>query len=94
MFKTIDENDDGGLSTSELKAFIIGIRFEEIDLDKDDAVRKVMADFDTSLDSLVQEDEFVKGITKWINEAKQTGGAYLEPNSGTFKFIDQFHQVS
>ncbi|OMO92397.1 Sodium/calcium exchanger membrane region [Corchorus olitorius] len=58
LFGTIDENGDGGLSPSELKAFIIGIRFEEIDLDKDDAVTKVMADFDTSRDSLVQEDEF------------------------------------
>ncbi|GMJ05032.1 Na+/Ca2+ exchanger [Hibiscus trionum] len=51
-----------------------------------------MADFDTSFDSLVQEEEFVKGLTKWINEAKQTGGAYLEPTAGTFKFIDRFHQ--
>ncbi|XWS52142.1 hypothetical protein CRYUN_Cryun11dG0041800 [Craigia yunnanensis] len=92
LFDTIDENHDGGLSPSELKALIIGIRFEEIDLDQDDAVRKVMADFDTSLDSLVQEGEFLKGITKWINEAKQTGGAHLEPDSGTFKLFDQFHQ--
>ncbi|MBA0771107.1 hypothetical protein Gotri_019628 [Gossypium trilobum] len=92
LFETIDENRDGHLSPSELKALIIGIRFEEIDFDKDDAVMKVMADFDTSLDSYIQEEEFVKGITKWINEAKQTGGAYLEPNAGTFKFIDQFHQ--
>ncbi|XP_021287617.1 sodium/calcium exchanger NCL [Herrania umbratica] len=92
LFGTIDENHDGSLSTSELKAFIIGIRFEEIDLDKDDAVRKVMADFDTSLDSLVQEEEFVRGIEKWIIEAKRTGGTYLEPNNGTFKFIDHFHQ--
>ncbi|XP_022733179.1 sodium/calcium exchanger NCL-like [Durio zibethinus] len=92
LFETIDENHDGALSLSELKALIIGIRFEEIDLDKDDAVKKVMADFDTSRDSFVQEDEFVKGITKWINEAKQTGGAYLESNSGTFKILDRFHQ--
>ncbi|KAK8712307.1 hypothetical protein V6N13_147547 [Hibiscus sabdariffa] len=92
LFEAIDENHDGGLSHSELKAFIIGIRFEEIDLDKDDAVRKVMVDFDTSLDSLVQEEEFVKGLTKWINEARQTGGAHLEATGGTFKFIDRFHQ--
>ncbi|XVE80052.1 hypothetical protein DITRI_Ditri14bG0108100 [Diplodiscus trichospermus] len=92
LFETIDENHDGALSPSELKAFIIGIRFEEIDFDKDDAVRKVITDFDTSLDSLVQEDEFLKGITKWIYEAKQTGGAYLEPDSGTFKLLDRFHQ--
>ncbi|EOY13174.1 Sodium/calcium exchanger family protein / calcium-binding EF hand family protein isoform 2 [Theobroma cacao] len=92
LFDTIDENHDGSLSNSELKAFIIGIRFEEIDLDRDDAVRKVMADFDTSHDSLVQEGEFVRGIQKWIIEAKRTGGTYLESNNGTFKFIDHFHQ--
>ncbi|KAB2095713.1 hypothetical protein ES319_A01G058600v1 [Gossypium barbadense] len=92
LFETIDENHDGGLSPSELRALITGIRFEEIDLDQDDAVSKVIADFDTSRDNLVQEDEFVEGITKWINEAKQTGGAYLESNTGTFKFIDHFHQ--
>ncbi|KAB1670594.1 hypothetical protein ES319_1Z154400v1 [Gossypium barbadense] len=92
LFETIDENHDGGLSPSELRALIIGIRFEEIDLDQDDAVSKVIADFDTSRDNLVQEDEFVEGIMKWINEAKQTGGAYLESNAGTIKFIDHFHQ--
>ncbi|MBA0848799.1 hypothetical protein Goshw_007366 [Gossypium schwendimanii] len=93
LFETLDENHDGGLSPSELRALIIGIRFEEIDLDQDDAVSKVIADFDTSRDNLVQEDEFVEGIMKWINEAKQTGGAYLESNAGTFKFIDHFHQA-
>ncbi|XVE50148.1 hypothetical protein DITRI_Ditri01bG0138600 [Diplodiscus trichospermus] len=92
LFQTIDENGDDRLSRSELKAFIIGIRFEEIDLDQDDAVSKVMADFDTSRDSHVQVEEFIEGISKWIKEARQTGGAYLEPNSGTFKFIDHFHQ--
>ncbi|KAL4308960.1 hypothetical protein GQ457_01G004140 [Hibiscus cannabinus] len=91
LFETIDENHDGALSPTELRALIIGIRFEEIDLDKDDAVRKVLEDFDTSRDSLVQEDEFVRGITKWIYEAKQIGGADLESNSGTYKFIDDFH---
>ncbi|XVE50146.1 hypothetical protein DITRI_Ditri01bG0138400 [Diplodiscus trichospermus] len=91
LFQTIDENGDDRLSRSELKAFIIAIRFEEIDLDQDDAVSKVMADFDTSRDSHVQVEEFIEGISKWIKEAKQTGGAYLEPNSGTF--IDRFHQV-
>ncbi|KAK8622680.1 hypothetical protein V6N13_117586 [Hibiscus sabdariffa] len=91
LFETIDENHDGALSPTELRALIIGIRFEEIDLDKDDAVRKVLEDFDTSRDSLVQEDEFVRGITKWIYEAKQIGGADIESNSGTYKFIDDFH---
>ncbi|KAK8527463.1 hypothetical protein V6N13_085293 [Hibiscus sabdariffa] len=91
LFETVDENHDGALSPTELKALIIGIRFEEIDLDRDDAVRKVLEDFDTSRDSLVQEDEFVRGISKWIYEAKQIGGADLESNSGTYKFIDDFH---
>ncbi|KAK9150441.1 hypothetical protein Syun_008750 [Stephania yunnanensis] len=40
LFKTIDLNDDRQLSASELSALMIGIRFDEIDLDRDDAVQK------------------------------------------------------
>ncbi|GFZ05461.1 sodium/calcium exchanger family protein / calcium-binding EF hand family protein [Actinidia rufa] len=37
LFRTVDGNSDGYISTAELKALIIGIRFDEIDLDEDDA---------------------------------------------------------
>ncbi|GLT48583.1 hypothetical protein SLA2020_222000 [Shorea laevis] len=90
LFHTIDENSDERLSAGDLRALIVGIRFEEIDLDKDGAVNKVMEDFDTSNDDFINKDEFVAGVKKWLNEAKRVGG-YL-PGSGpqTFKYIQDF----
>lgn len=71
---------DGFLSRSELKALIVGIQFNEVSLDEHDAVEKVMKDFDTSLDSRVEFDEFVDGVGRWLQEASGNS-------------IDDFHRV-
>ncbi|PON45676.1 Parvalbumin [Parasponia andersonii] len=91
LFHRIDENHDGYLSAAELRALIIGIRFEEIDLDKDDAVEKVMKDFDTSNNSCIEENEFVAGISRWLNEAKRSGDVSADPGHRTMKFLTDFH---
>ncbi|KAF9588686.1 hypothetical protein IFM89_014562 [Coptis chinensis] len=91
LFRTIDLDEDMYLSASELRALIIGIRFEEIDLDHNDAVQKVMNDFDTSRDNRVSEDEFVKGISKWLTEAQRSAKPARNPGPDTMKFIDHFH---
>ncbi|XP_030549701.2 sodium/calcium exchanger NCL-like [Rhodamnia argentea] len=87
LFKTIDENDDGYLTVSELKAFLVGMRFEEIDLDCGEAVDKIMADFDTTNDSLLSKEEFRKGIEKWVKHAVHSGEGSSLRNFGTMKFI-------
>lgn len=94
MFRTIDENSDDYLSASELKALVIGIRFEEIDFDKDDAVSKLMKDFDTSNDNQINLDEFINGIQKWLDEAMRVGGGSPDPGPRTHKYLDNFHVVS
>ncbi|OMP10032.1 Calcium-binding EF-hand [Corchorus olitorius] len=71
LFMMIDENGDGRLSQAELRALVLGIRFDEIDMDIEDAIGNVMKEFDTSCDSFVDLDEFVKGITKWLHEARR-----------------------
>ncbi|XP_071723670.1 sodium/calcium exchanger NCL-like [Rutidosis leptorrhynchoides] len=91
LFSSMDTNGDGYLSAGELKALIIGIQFEEMDLDKDDAVEKVMRDFDISRDGRIEEDEFVNGVTKWLVEARQVGGGSNDPVQ-TQKYIDYFHR--
>lgn len=93
MFETIDANKDGHLSAAELKALIIGISFEEIDFDKDDAVGKLLQDFDKTLDEQVDQEEFVRGIKHWLIQAM--GGAPSGPDAGprTMKFLDNFHVV-
>ncbi|XP_058095700.1 sodium/calcium exchanger NCL1-like [Magnolia sinica] len=89
LFHKIDLDSDNLVSASELKALIIGMQFEEINVDTTDAVKKLMDDFDTTGDSNIDEDEFVTGIMKWIREAK-----HLVPHSGAYsiKFISDFHQ--
>ncbi|GAV64038.1 Na_Ca_ex domain-containing protein/EF_hand_5 domain-containing protein [Cephalotus follicularis] len=92
LFDAIDENSDGHLSDSELKALIIGIRFEEIDLDKNDAVLKIMQDFDTSNDHQIDFHEFVRGITKWLKEAMRGKAVSADPGPRTMKFIHDFNE--
>lgn len=92
LFRALDLNGNGVLSTSELRALIIGINFEEIDFDHDDEVQKVMHDFDTTRDSHINEDEFCDGIIRWLKEAKRYDNDGHNSGSNTFKFIDKFHQ--
>ncbi|KAK9266269.1 hypothetical protein L1049_025346 [Liquidambar formosana] len=73
LFTRIDLDKDEKLSTAELRAVIIGIQFEEIGLDENDALEKVMKEFDTSNNDFVEVEEFVEGISKWLNEAKRSG---------------------
>ncbi|KAJ4969981.1 hypothetical protein NE237_003080 [Protea cynaroides] len=92
LFKTIDLDSDGYLSRSELIALIIGIQFEEIDFNKDDAVEKLIIDFDTTHDHKLDEDEFVNGISRWINVAKKFVVLARTPGPHTTDIINDFHQ--
>ncbi|KAJ1282048.1 hypothetical protein BS78_03G020200 [Paspalum vaginatum] len=88
LFHKIDMDKSSTLSRAELHALIVGINFEEVDFDRADAVEKVMDDFDTSRNEFVEEEEFVQGMKKWLDEAKRSvpvGGAF----SG--KFINDYH---
>ncbi|KAF7849244.1 hypothetical protein BT93_L1048 [Corymbia citriodora subsp. variegata] len=91
LFKRLDENGDGYLSAAELKALILGIQFEEIDLNEDDAVDKIMKDFDSSNDFLLELPEFVDGISRWVNKARSSGASSGIKNFGTTKFLDDVH---
>jgi Ca2+-binding EF-hand superfamily protein len=57
-----------------LRAFIVGIHFEEIDLHHNDVVDKIMKDFDTSHNYRIEEGEFIEGISRWLKNTKRTAG--------------------
>ncbi|KAI3895513.1 hypothetical protein MKW92_010189 [Papaver armeniacum] len=92
LFKTIDENGDAYLSDAELRALIIGIRFDEIDLNKEDAVKKLLRDFDTSGDSQVDEEEFIEGISKWLKEAKRSVTSANSSTPPASNLVTAFHR--
>ncbi|KAK4398338.1 Sodium/calcium exchanger NCL [Sesamum angolense] len=58
-----------------------------INLDQDDAVEKVMKDFDITLDSRVDIREFIDGVGRWLQEAKSAASNH----AGSMKYIDEFH---
>ncbi|CAL0310668.1 unnamed protein product [Lupinus luteus] len=91
LFDTIDENKDGELSHRELKALVVGIQFEEIDLDHEDAVIKIMEDFDASHNNRVDKKEFVSGTCKWLQKAKGSRVASGDAGAHTMKFLSDFH---
>lgn len=90
MFHTIDQDHDGYLSATELRALIIGVRFDQIELNKDDAVEKLMQEFDTSRDSRVDIHEFFNGVSKWLNVAKRVANSSSPSDR---KFLTDFHSV-
>ncbi|KAJ4956119.1 hypothetical protein NE237_012902 [Protea cynaroides] len=92
LFKTIDLDSYGYLSRSELIALIIGIQFEEIDFNKDDVVEKLIIDFDTTHDHKLDQDEFVNGISRWINVAKKSVVLARTPGPHTTDIINDFHR--
>nr|CAB3449460.1 unnamed protein product [Digitaria exilis] len=88
LFQKIDLDNDGKLEHGELQAFIIGVKFEDVDLDSSLAVDQIIADFDTSQNDVIEKGEFVNGILRWLEEAKRSvsdSGAYSK------KFLQDFH---
>ncbi|CAL8134857.1 unnamed protein product [Prunus armeniaca] len=90
LFKTLDQDSDGYLSTADLRSLIIGIQFDDIDINIDEAISQVMRDFDTSHDSKIDVDEFFKGISKWINKAKRVAMMERGKLPPSMKLLEDF----
>lgn len=94
MFKTLDQDSDGYLSTADLRSLIIGIQFDDMDINIDEAISQVMRDFDTSHDSKIDVDEFFKGISRWINKAKRVAIMERGKLPPSMKLLEDFDKVS
>ncbi|KAL6975900.1 hypothetical protein U1Q18_024695 [Sarracenia purpurea var. burkii] len=98
LFRALDVNNDRTLSADELEALIVGIRFDELDLDGediDDVVNSIVKEFDKTDDSLIDEEEFVNGISNWIYRAKSSSkyvNDHNAPNSPQLRFLSEFYQ--
>ncbi|KAI3786599.1 hypothetical protein L1987_40399 [Smallanthus sonchifolius] len=68
------------------------MRLYEINLNEDDAVDKVMKDFDESQNNEVDFDEFVAGIGKWLEEAKGSKIDAHIAGPDTLKYIHEYYE--
>ncbi|KAI3828394.1 hypothetical protein L1987_02495 [Smallanthus sonchifolius] len=72
IYEGLDRNHDGKVSNAELKTLILGIQLQEDGKISDDLVQKVMDQLDISGDGFIQENEFVRILTKWVMEARKS----------------------
>lgn len=93
LFNSIDANKDGSLSLPELRALVVGMQLYEINMNEEDAVNKIMKDFDTSENNEVEFDEFVSGIGRWLDEAKGFKKAASLAGPDTLKYVHDYCEV-
>jgi Ca2+/Na+ antiporter len=72
LYKELDENHDGKVTKAELKTLILGIQLEADGHLSQDLGERVMGQLDISGDESIQEDEFVKILTKWLKDARKS----------------------
>ncbi|GJX42537.1 sodium/calcium exchanger NCL-like protein [Tanacetum coccineum] len=92
LFKSIDTDGDEHLSHSELRALLVGMQLYEINLNEDDAVNKVMNDFDTSENNEVDLGEFKVGIKNWLKEARGSKIDAHIAGPDTLKYIHEYYE--
>ena len=83
-------DESGMLSRSELHALLVGINFGDVDFDRVDAVNHVMHELDESRKDMVNQEEFVAGMKRWINKAMISEAA---ASGDSFKFFRDYHEV-
>ncbi|KAK1397052.1 sodium/calcium exchanger NCL [Heracleum sosnowskyi] len=92
LFKAMDLDCDGYLTASELRALVLGIQFDQINLNHDDAVAKLMKDFDKSADNQVDLQEFIGGIAEWLEDVNRSKASSLVNGSETIKYLNDYHE--
>lgn len=98
LFKKFDKDNDGSVSVSELKAFILGVQAEGLASSKENHAEKVMTLFDISGNDQISEEEFTNGVQRWLQHVygKHEKTKYNQRNghSGTRNGHSGTRQVS
>lgn len=84
---------DGYITAKDLRVLIMGMNQKETDMELDEAADEIMVDFDKSHDSRIDMEEFVRGITRWLQKAKYSARKN-DQSPQTPRLLNHFHQVS
>ena len=102
LYKGLDENHDGKVSSAELKTLLLGIQVQADGEVSDDLIENTMNQLDISGDDSIQEDEFVRILTKWLQEARNSLSKndynplsfFIKPAMVTFSFLKRYKYFS
>ncbi|KAL4555098.1 hypothetical protein LXL04_037709 [Taraxacum kok-saghyz] len=92
LFNDVDVNGNKHLSQSELRALVVGLKLQDLNLDEDDAIDKVMSEFDMSNNNEIEFDEFTVGLQKWLKQAKGSKHGLYSPGPETMKYVHDYFE--
>lgn len=72
LFRKLDDDHNSYLTPSELEKLMGNAKFREAHLNQKASVEEIMKDFDQNDDHMIDENEFLRGVTYWLRNAKQT----------------------
>ncbi|XP_073038474.1 sodium/calcium exchanger NCL-like [Primulina eburnea] len=87
LFKKFDTDKNKSISKSELEQLISTVKFGEIQQNVD-IVKELLKDFDQDNNGIIDEPEFVAGVTKWLNKAVR-----IANTTDKTKSIDEFDKI-
>ncbi|XP_060190257.1 sodium/calcium exchanger NCL2-like [Lycium barbarum] len=67
IFHQYDSNGNNFITQPELERLICSVKYGEVQLNTDDLVMKLMKDFDTDRNDMIDEQEFIHGMIRWLN---------------------------
>ncbi|KAL0306556.1 UNVERIFIED_CONTAM: Sodium/calcium exchanger NCL2 [Sesamum radiatum] len=70
LFEEKDHDGDKVISFYELKEFLQEIKFRNLQSKDDNTTAEIMKEFDIDNDEKITMDEFVNGMTKWLDDTK------------------------
>ncbi|XP_071714859.1 sodium/calcium exchanger NCL1-like [Rutidosis leptorrhynchoides] len=72
LYKGLDKNHDSKVTSAELKTLLLGIQVQADGQLSDDLVNRIMDQIDVTGDEIILEDEFVKVLKKWLQDARKS----------------------
>lgn len=64
----MDLDKDNKISQEELRKLIVQVNFSKIPWDADEIVMKMMEQLDVNGDQVINEEEFISGFLKWLDD--------------------------
>ncbi|XP_019175856.1 PREDICTED: uncharacterized protein LOC109171183 [Ipomoea nil] len=89
LFREYDCDGNSYITRAELQKLIMTVKFgEAVQLDCEYSVKKVMREFDRDGNDMIDQHEFVHGMTRWLDEAIRVSKC-----SDKRKAIDEFDKI-
>lgn len=97
MFKEIDLDHDNCISCSELKQLITNIKHGRIPYNSDVAAAKLMEELDINRDQMINEEEFITGLSRWLSTMHEHDARSEESDEEEYQVslvVDYIHDSS